>query len=913
MNRSTYRMMVTLFAVLSCAFPLRAGLHDIHPPPQQMGILADEPLQIQGSLYLIVADAPNTSEQKAIVEAERLIEQSLLLPPITVSWSNYGGELPALWMAASGSLPALEAALDSVDIPSMSSNPPPEGYHLYVEQDRILLLGRDSNGLRYGMLSLAKLTSAFNGMAFIDRVYIRDWPDLPRRIITFNTTLYPASDLDEFFTRLHQAYENRMNEVEWNNKFIMDGNIQWTTYRMRALAARDCVRVLDMKLIMSADRTGGTVENKCWHEGAPVIGQPLLIASDTARAITNPAVPIINSDFETFHNGEFSGWWNSHATYPTISRDTYQKHHGAASMKISPSPGDRYHDPKVEQFVPVEPYRLYNVSFWYKTSNYSGKIWILFFRPHTPQKITWWWTKPSATSSWKKATIEVHSFMCDTIQIYLGAFGAQSGTLWIDELTIEEINPIWLLQRDDTPFHAYEEPGHVPLTEGTDFIIEENFSKDFGDCYTHHPTIRRVPGGRLSNGDQITIDWYCAFRYEGWRESPCFSLLEPLAYYQQWISLCDSLFNPDGFKIHLNEISLANWDPACIARNETPAQIVGSYARQMYNIIQARRPGAPVQIYGDMFDPYDQGIEYIRAVNGSMLGSLFELPTTITLLALTQGNIHQSLNYFSQNGYPSIAAHNGSRTLLAGLNNAEAARSYASCQGTSFYDWEWSPYDSIPHLASMAWNLGPHILHKPIAFSDSASVAHISAEIYPDDEPPSLEINLTSMTVHYRLLPGGSWQTSSLSPDGADLYSADINLTAPGTSGLEYYIEAGDSRSRTHTAPADAPFSTFEAKFPEYPGEETSDLLEAPVATISFTKGHIVVRWTPVAGATGYEVYGAAKAEFTPSPSTFLTTISAPFTVYVEMLPLSMLPDQFFYRVVAVNSQKPPTDYMTSR
>jgi hypothetical protein len=317
-----------------------------------------------------------------------------------------------------------------------------------------------------------------------------------------------------------------------------------------------------------------------------------------------------------------------------------------------------------------------------------------------------------------------------------------------------------------------------------------------------------------------------------------------------------------------------------------------------------------------MFDPYDQGLEHIRAVNGSMLGSLFELPTTMTMLALTGDEysvVDSSLNYFSQHGYTSIAAHNGSRTLLEGLKHAEAARKYAGCQGTSFYDWEWSPYDSIPHLASMAWNLGPHILHNPIAFSDSASVAHITTEIYPDDQPPSLEINLTITSVHYRLLPGGSWQTSSLSPDGADLYSADINLTAPGTSGLEYYIEASDSRNRKHTAPADAPFSIFEARFPEYPGEERNKEPEIPVATISFANGRIVVRWTPVAGATGYEVHGAANAEFIPSPSTFLTTISAPFTVYAEMLPLSMLPDQFFYRVVAVNSQKPPTDYMTTR
>ncbi|MBU1936117.1 carbohydrate binding domain-containing protein, partial [bacterium] len=771
MYRSMIHMMVTVFAVLSFAIPLQAGLHDILPTPQQMGFLADEPLQIQGSLYLVVADAPNVSEQKAIVEAERLIEQNLLLPPMTVSWSNYGGELPALWMATSGSLPALEAALDSVNIPSMSSNPPPEGYHLYVDQNRILLLGRDSNGLRYGMLSLTKLISTFSGMAFIDRVYIRDWPDLPRRIITFNTRVYSESnDLDSLYKRLYQAYEVKMNEVEWNNTAIVNGNIRYPDFRIPAMAARDSIRSLDMKLIMSADATGVMVPNACWQEGAPVIGQKFTISSDTAKAVMDPVVTISNPSFESFSNYKFQGWTNSHASYPVISRDYSTKHHGSYSMKISTYPEYPYDDPKVFQYVPVQPHRIYHISFWYKTSSYTGKVMIMFYRPDNEQRINWWKTKPPSTGNWTKITIEVHSFETDTLLIYLGAFESSNGTLWIDDFTIEERNPIWLLQREDTPLQIYKEPGHILLTEGDDYIIQDNSSTDYSGCYYESPKIRRVYGGRLANGNQISMNWYCAFRYEKFRKSPCFTLLEPLAFYQQCVSLCDSMFNPDGFKIHLNEISVCNRDAVCTARNLTPAQIVGSYARQMYNIIQARRPGASVQIYADMFDPFDQGTEVIRAINGSMLGSLFELPTTMTMLTLTGDQnsvVDSSLNYFSQHGYSSIAAHNGMRELLAGLKQAEAARSYAGCQGISFYDFEWSPYDSIPNIASMAWNLGPHILHTPITFSDSASTAHITAEIYPDNQPPSLQINLTTTSVHYRLLPGGSWQTKPLSSDGA--------------------------------------------------------------------------------------------------------------------------------------------------
>jgi len=902
------RWLILLLGALASFSPSRAGLRDILPPPQQMGHLADEPLEIQGSLYLVTPTAPSVSEVKVITEAARLIELGLLVPPTIVSWSEYNGERPALWLATCGRLPALEAALDSVEIPAMSSQPPPEGYHLYVGSDRILLLGRDINGLRYGLLSLSRLMGTFAGMAFIDRVYIRDWPDLPRRMITINECLWQEGDLDKFYARIYQAYESKMNELEWNNKFLDDGQISIPRYRDRAIAARDSVRGLDMRLVMSADRTAHNVENPCWQEGVPVNGQTFLITSDTARVITDPVVPIINPDFEDFHNGEFDGWDHIHAPYPTITRDTYEKHHGNASAKIYLTPESGTDAPLLLQYVDLEPFRLYHVSFWYKTSGYSGKIYFSIIRPDCEsQKIFCWFTRPSASSSWTQVTMIVHSLRWETDVFLIGASGAENGTLWIDNLVIEERNPIWILRRDDTPLHVFKEPGHIPLTEGDDFVIEESYWKDYGDCYIHYPTIRRVSGGRLANGNQISMDWYCAFRYQD-RQTPCFSLLEPLAAYQQKIACCDSLFHPDGFKIHINEISLANWDSLCLSRNLTPAQIVGSYVRQMYNIIQAQRPGAPVQVYGDAFDPYHEGSECRRAINGSMMGSLFELPTTMCLLALSEKYIDSSLYYFSQHGYPSVSCHAGWNSMELGLKEAEAARRHAGCQGISFFTWDWDDFDDIPSFASMGWNLGPHIVHQPIVFTDSAASALITAEIYPDAQPASLEITLASETVHYRLLPGGTWQSAPLFFQGADLFSATINLTAPGTSGLEYYIEASDSRERTHSAPADAPFSTFTANFPSYGESDRSTTLKSPRITLSIANGQPVVRWTPVEGADRYEVHTSTDPSFLPCPATWRANIPAPLTVYVEMRPLSTLPDRFFYRVVAVDSHAPRTN-----
>ncbi|MBM3324426.1 MAG: hypothetical protein FJY66_02030, partial [Calditrichaeota bacterium] len=356
MNRGM--VLWVLFLVLLCVPALSwAGLRDILPPSQQMGILADDPMQIQGTLYIVTPNNDEAAGGRVLGEAMRLLERSLNLRPVALSWSNYNGQRPALWMGTSGNFPTLEAALDSVEIPSMSSAPPLEGYHLYVGADRILLLGRDSNGLRYGLLSLSKVAAFFGGQRTVERIYIRDWPDLSRRVITFNSALEPTGDLDSMLSRLSQAYEFKMNEVEWNNTYSGRGSDWNPTYLSRAITARDSIKALGMKLYMSSDRTGAVVDNLCWHEGIPVLGQTLVIAGDTAQALANPSFTVSNPGFEQFSSGQFVGWGNSQVSYPTISQDTEQKHGGVGSLKLQ-WPGNQ--QAKVYQYFDFPLSRLYH-------------------------------------------------------------------------------------------------------------------------------------------------------------------------------------------------------------------------------------------------------------------------------------------------------------------------------------------------------------------------------------------------------------------------------------------------------------------------------------------------------------------------------------------------------------------------
>ena len=226
-------------------------------------------------------------------------------------------------------------------------------------------------------------------------------------------------------------------------------------------------------------------------------------------------------------------------------------------------------------------------------------------------------------------------------------FTKGTSSFWIDDISLETTDLQNVVRREDTPLEVYSLPDRVFLAEDVDYRVVETYAINYTQ-YVRTPRLERVSGGRLSVGDTVTINWSCAIKYQGVRQTPCFSLLEPLLEYQENIRHVDSLLHPDGFKIHMNEVSYANYDAACTHRNMTPGELVGSYCRQMYQIIQARRPNAPVRIYGDAFDVFVKDVRAMPVTTSTWtVGSLQELPAPVEVMCMEgySSNVDSSLNY----------------------------------------------------------------------------------------------------------------------------------------------------------------------------------------------------------------------------------------------------------------------------
>ena len=879
-RHSVIRRVMTLIVVLvsiSLATDANAGLRDIHPRPQQMGLVEPEALCIPGTFYLVLPD--NLTDEETFVrdEALELIEARVFRVPIQIPWSQYTGQTPALWLATADRLPALVTALDSTNVPGLGNFGQDEEYQIHVGESRILLGASDLRGLRWGIMSLIHLMSEMNGSMYVDRAYVRDWPDLSKRIVTMNASIRNQQQADFLNYVADLADDAKMNEVEWNDPDA--GQNTSPFYLANSAAFRGKLRDRGTVLYTSADRTGVYVTQQSWQEGIPQQGTKLRVTSGVLRVVPNHFnISISNAGFETWAGALPTGWQVYRPEYRAyIARDQVTRHSGGSSVKFFGLNPSTPHDLDLRHYgVVVGNNRYLKLKFWYKLSGFTGTIRAMMQTPSPVEgmvDIRFPGFPTPTTQDWTLFEYNFTSGYTDSVVVFLGPVPGTAGTLWLDDVSIEAAPLESIVRRADTPMSVYKEPAHLLMEEGFDYQLTDTSGGNHHQFWMA-PRLTTLAGGRLANNDSVTVDWYCAVRYQSGRQTPCFSMMEPLIEYQNKVRVLDSLLRPDGYKIHINEVCYSNYDPLCVARGMTSGEIVGSYCRQMYDIIQTYHPGAPVRIYGDAFDiwVHDNRLHPISEPPWTV-GALQELHQSTEMMALIDysTNLDSSFAYFQANGHASVMAAYGSSGFHKCLSGALAARRHpGTCNGMQFYDWDSVQFDLVPDFADLAWNLGPYIVHTPHVFTFRPASVSLQAELWTDEFRSGESPVLTTKTLRYRHLPSGQWSSLAMTSIGTETYAATVDLPG-GITGLEYYIEVTDYRGQTKRAPYNAPTETFVALFPPGGGPDESSVYEEIRYNVNFVGEYPQIEWPVMEGADWYEVHSGMSPEFGEHSSTLIS------------------------------------------
>jgi tetratricopeptide (TPR) repeat protein len=161
--------------------------------------------------------------------------------------------------------------------------------------------------------------------------------------------------------------------------------------------------------------------------------QALVIEEGTQNLCTNPSLEVNTTD-----------WIFSGANAPTITRDTTERHRGSASLKVTTvAPGENWWDAVVnnrDSGYTFEEGASYAISFWAKSSQAAGDVYVGLKMSHDPWKS--YGSSVDLGTEWRKYEITATWESADDNNVRHPEFGfglLPAGIdVWIDEVQVEE-------------------------------------------------------------------------------------------------------------------------------------------------------------------------------------------------------------------------------------------------------------------------------------------------------------------------------------------------------------------------------------------------------------------------------------------------------------------------------------------
>jgi hypothetical protein len=506
------------------------------------------------------------------------------------------------------------------------------------------------------------------------------------------------------------------------------------------------------------------VNNPNWAEGEHITGSQFTVnASKTALVPLNSFGGLVNPGFES----GLTGWTSDNST--TMGIDPLVAHSGTASAYITnATTASQFH-----QTLNVTPWREYHAQIWVKTSNFQGIFQIEVLDPATDTVSFNSTIGQQSTQDWTAVDITFNSRGSTQPALMFGVFGASSGTIWFDDVFIEETSLIYVLRRSGTPLTVYD-PAH-PATifqEGTDFNpiadpqIASGILFPFNNFYHAPGTVTLPSTTTLQPGQTVAIDYYAVQpAQQGADVGIC--LTEPSA--QTWLQqnaqdVVSDLPAGLGFLLAYDEMRHMNSCALCKAKNLTPGQLLAWHVTNTYNMYHSLAPSASYYIWSDMFDPYHNAINNYYFVEGNIAGSWTGLPSAVTVMNWNLGNLTNSLTWFSGLNAQQPTHFN---QIIAGY--------YDSGDGTGAATQEVQQASGIPGVNGLMYTTWASDYSQLQQFATAAK-SHWSSYLTSIVSNVTTQLSVTESVVSFNRGTGVYSQTVKLTNNGAALSAAAFVL-----------------------------------------------------------------------------------------------------------------------------------------
>ena len=444
-------------------------------------------------------------------------------------------------------------------------------------------------------------------------------------------------------------------------------------------------------------------------EGIPVIDAPFRVHNGKATLEPDPTLTVRNGGFEEANGDTALGWqfqdWPGKASF--IDRQV--RHSGQSSLRFQNvgAADPQYGHGRIMQRIALKPHRYYRVTVWMKTADFQAADSVRVVMLAGDRNLCEQNLGVQQTQDWREHQVVFNSLDNSQANLYIGVWGGKGGSLWIDDVKIEELGLVNVIRREGCPLTVRGEDGTV-YVEGRDFEPVRDpkmgnipWAGEF-ELYHEAPPIELTPQSRIREGQRLRVSFYHpAFIYD--MQTTC-CLTHPKVYQvlKDQMQRVETLLHPSAVLMSHDEIRVANWCALCQGRHLTPGEMLADNVRRCVAIIRSVSPTARIYVWSDMFDPSHNAHDNYYLVNGTWAGSWKGLTQDVGIVNWNFEGRTKSLPFFAQRGHKQILAgyYDGDvSTIVTWLKDAKGV---SGIDGVMYTTWR-DQYSGLEAFAHAAW------------------------------------------------------------------------------------------------------------------------------------------------------------------------------------------------------------------
>ncbi len=364
----------------------------------------------------------------------------------------------------------------------------------------------------------------------------------------------------------------------------------------------------------------------------------------------------------------------------------------------------RVTDPKganarIEQKVALHPFRQYHLSVRVKTLDFRGTPEVKLLAGNLALNYNSLGVK--GTQDWTVHHVVFNSLDHAEANLYLGSWGASTGSLWWDDARLEEVGLLNVVRRDGAPLIVKREAG-PPLEEGKAFepVRDPRMGvkpwKGAYDVYHEPPLINTS----LPDGTRLRVSYYHAVTVQEDQAMICPSEPRTLDLLRDQARRMHAAWGAKGYLMSHDEIRVMNWCDACQRRQLRAGAMLADNVRSCIQILREVNPGGNIYVWSDMFDPHHNAHKDYYLVRGDLAGSWEGLARDVIIVPWYFEMRGPSLKFFAERGH---------RQLIAGYYDAQpgqlrdwlsAARPFQGVIGYMYTTWQ-NKYEDLERFAEI--------------------------------------------------------------------------------------------------------------------------------------------------------------------------------------------------------------------